>query len=123
MSDENIRQTCRYWTGVVSALHVKWGVEGGFAQLCHGKAVLNEKVYEYRMSDSFVPFRRDIWYYDCKETGISKLLERLSFTRGNKNWGYLFRLGHFEISFQDLQVIAEAMLDDAGGNTNEFGIQ
>lgn len=27
----------RYWIGVVSASHVEKGVEGGFAQLCHGK--------------------------------------------------------------------------------------
>jgi hypothetical protein len=28
----------RYWIGVVSAEHVRRGVSGGFAQLCHGKA-------------------------------------------------------------------------------------
>jgi hypothetical protein len=28
----------RYWVGVVSAEHVRRGVGGGFAQLCHGKA-------------------------------------------------------------------------------------
>ncbi len=28
----------RYWIGVVSHNHVKLGVAGGFAQLCHGKA-------------------------------------------------------------------------------------
>ena len=28
----------RYWIGVVSLAHVELGVEGGFAQLCHGKA-------------------------------------------------------------------------------------
>ena len=28
----------RYWIGVVSQDHVERGVEGGFAQLCHGKA-------------------------------------------------------------------------------------
>lgn len=27
-----------YWIGVVSLSHVKRGVAGGFAQLCHGKA-------------------------------------------------------------------------------------
>nr|WP_276354828.1 EVE domain-containing protein [Cohnella sp. YIM B05605] len=32
------RAGCRYWIGVVSASHVSRGVEGGFAQLCHGKA-------------------------------------------------------------------------------------
>jgi hypothetical protein len=28
----------RYWIGVVSKRHVERGVEGGFCQLCHGKA-------------------------------------------------------------------------------------
>lgn len=28
----------RYWLGVVSESHVKRGVAGGFAQLCHGKS-------------------------------------------------------------------------------------
>lgn len=28
----------RYWIGVASADHVSRGVEGGFCQLCHGKA-------------------------------------------------------------------------------------
>ncbi|MDB4947956.1 MAG: hypothetical protein JWM27_605 [Gemmatimonadetes bacterium] len=31
-------QGTRYWVGVVSAEHVRRGVGGGFAQLCHGKA-------------------------------------------------------------------------------------
>lgn len=33
----DMRET-RYWIGVVSRAHVERGVEGGFAQLCHGKA-------------------------------------------------------------------------------------
>ena len=28
----------RYWIGVASSDHVARGVEGGFCQLCHGKA-------------------------------------------------------------------------------------
>jgi hypothetical protein len=139
-------KSCRYWIGVVSASHVSRGVEGGFAQLCHGKAaplrrmqsgdwliyysprtdmsngeplqaftaigqVQDDHVYEYRMSDSFVPFRRNIQYVDCKETKIRALLEKLSFTRGVKNWGYLFRFGHFEISEQDFRIIADTMLN------------
>ena len=31
-------QKSRYWIGVVSASHVNLAIEGGFAQLCHGKA-------------------------------------------------------------------------------------
>ncbi|RUT33568.1 EVE domain-containing protein [Paenibacillus zeisoli] len=136
---------CRYWIGVVSASHVARGVEGGFAQLCHGKSaplkrmrpgdwliyysprtdmangqplqaftaigqVVDERVYEYRMSETFVPFRRDIRYSPCKEVKISTLLQELSFTRGVTNWGYRFRFGHLEIDREDFLTIAEAML-------------
>jgi len=37
------------------------------------------------------------------------LLDRLSFTRGKRNWGCLFRTGHFKISREDFMIIAEAM--------------
>lgn len=138
------RQT-RYWIGVVSQSHVMQGVEGGFAQLCHGKStplrrmrrgdwliyysprtelkkgqplqaftavgqVVDERVYEYRMSDSFMPYRRDIRYIPCQQTKIAGLLDKLSFTKGNHSWGYAFRYGHFEIGREDFLMIANAML-------------
>ena len=37
MNDE-IRKEARFWVGVASASHVSIGVQGGFAQLNHGKA-------------------------------------------------------------------------------------
>ena len=39
----------------------------------------------------------------------SPLLEKLDFTRGNRNWGYQMRFGLFEISQADFHTIAEAM--------------
>lgn len=36
----------RYWLGVVSRAHVERGVEGGFAQVCHGKRGPLEKMRE-----------------------------------------------------------------------------
>ncbi|MFB9326645.1 EVE domain-containing protein [Paenibacillus aurantiacus] len=85
--------------------------------------VMDDRVYEYQMSESFIPFRRNIRYTDCKATKISSLLEQLSFTRGERNWGYKFRFGHFEISEQDFRVIADAMLNSAVGGVHELGIQ
>lgn len=140
-------ENCRYWIGVVSAAHVKKGVEGGFAQLCHGKAaplrrmrpgdwliyysprtemgkgeklqaftaigqVVGDRVYEYPMSDSFVPFRRDVHYFPCRVVPISGLLHRLSFTAGNPRWGYALRFGHLEIEAADFRAIASLMLED-----------
>jgi hypothetical protein len=154
MQAEDKSEQCRYWVGVVSASHVKLGVQGGFAQLCHGKSaplrrmsacdwliyysprtdftqgepvqaftaigqVEDGGVYEYRMSESFVPFRRNIRYTRCKEAKIGNLLEQLSFTQGNRYWGYRFRSGHFEIGLEDFLTIADAML----GERNELRIQ
>ncbi|MCM3203626.1 MULTISPECIES: EVE domain-containing protein [Paenibacillus] len=139
-------QTSRYWIGVVSASHVHSAVEGGFAQLCHGKAVSlrlmspgdwliyysprtdmstgkplqaftaigqvkDSPVYKYQMTESFVPFRRDIRYVPCREVKIASLLNELNFTRGNRNWGFTFRKGHFEIGAEDFMTIAASMID------------
>ncbi|GMX62756.1 EVE domain-containing protein [Paenibacillus elgii] len=149
MPDGSVSGQERYWIGVVSASHVSRGVQGGFAQLCHGKSaplrrmrpgdwliyysprtdmkegkplqaftaigqVADDRVYEYRMSDSFVPFRRDIRYVPCSEVKIAPLLDRLSFTRENRYWGYKLRSGHFEIAREDFLTIAGAMLGEAG---------
>lgn len=72
----------------------------------------DDKVYEYQMSESFVPIRRKIRYISCREVQIRDLLEQLSFTRGNRNWGYSFRYGHFEIGREDFLTIASAMLSN-----------
>ena len=115
-------QISRYWIGVVSASHVNLAIEGGFAQLCHGKAsplrqmspgdwmiyysprtdmskgkplqaftaigqVTDNEAYKHKVSDSFVPFRRDIRYIPCREVKIALLLNQLTFTQGNRNWG------------------------------------
>lgn len=74
--------------------------------------VADDKVYEYQMSESFVPFRRNIRYISCREVKIRELLEQLSFTRGNPNWGYSFRYGQFEIDREDFLTIASVMLSN-----------
>jgi hypothetical protein len=71
--------------------------------------VMDDRVYEYAMSATFVPYRRNIEYVPCQEARIKGLLDRLSFTRGQRNWGYPFRTGHFGISREDFLIIAEAM--------------
>ncbi|RAW13018.1 MULTISPECIES: EVE domain-containing protein [Paenibacillus] len=135
----------RYWIGVVSASHVEKGVEGGFAQLCHGKVaslrkmnagdwliyysprtsmqggkvlqaftaigrVIDNHVYTYQVSDSFVPHRRNVQYYPCQQVKIADLLEQLLLTRGQARWGYHFRYGHLQIQREDFLKIAAAML-------------
>ncbi|ULO07667.1 EVE domain-containing protein [Paenibacillus sp. 19GGS1-52] len=72
--------------------------------------VADDQVYEYQMSPSFVSFRRNISYISCRKVQIRDLLEQLSFTRVNRNWGYSFRQGHFEIGREDFLMIASTML-------------
>jgi len=65
--------------------------------------------YEVDMGDGFRPFRRDVLWRAAVEAPIHPLLDRLSFSRGNKNWGYQLRFGLFEVAQEDLLLIAEAM--------------
>lgn len=54
-------------------------------------------------------YRRDVRYFDAQETPIAPLLDQLDFTRGKASWGYQLRLGLFEISAHDFELIAQAM--------------
>ena len=71
--------------------------------------VVDEVVYEFAMSGSFVPFRRDVTYIDAQPAAIQALLPNLSFIKDIKHWGYPFRVGHFEISHDDFLCIVAAM--------------
>lgn len=75
------------WIAVVSRAHVMRGVEGGFAQLCHGKRS---------------PLAREV--------PIATLMDKLEFIATSPNWGMVMRRGHFAISAADFQTIRNAML-------------
>ena len=61
------------------------------------------------MGGDFTPWRRNVDYVEAAEAPISPLLDKLEFTRGNRNWGYQMRFGLFEITEADFRTIAEAM--------------
>ena len=65
--------------------------------------------YPFDMGNGFVPHRRDVTFLPARDAPIAPLLQRLSFTRGRKSWGYAFRRGAFEIPEKDFAVIASAM--------------
>ena len=44
------------------------------------------------------------------DVSIRPLVERLSFIRDPKRWGYAFRFGHLEMSREDFELIASQML-------------
>lgn len=75
-------------------------------------------VYQVHL-DAFSPYRRDVDYLSCRPAPIRPLLSVLSFTRGQPNWGYKFRLGHFEIDAHDFQVITQAMEVDFMQTVND----
>jgi EVE domain len=65
--------------------------------------------YQGDMGGGFTPFRRDVEWSESHNAGIRPLLDRLSFTRGQKSWGYKFRFGLFDIPREDMEIIAKAM--------------
>ncbi|MDK2125175.1 EVE domain-containing protein [Parachitinimonas caeni] len=67
--------------------------------------------YLFRMSDDFVPYRRDVHYLPCQSTPIRPMINDLAFIRDKQRWGYAFRYGQVEISREDFELIAGAMLD------------
>jgi hypothetical protein len=140
----------KYWVAVASREHVLRGVEGGFAQVCHGKQnplkrlksgdwivyysptqvfgeknvcrkftaigrIKDKEPYQCKMSDDFIPWRQDVDFLEGKEVEIMPLIEKLSFIKNKKQWGFIFRFGLFSIPFDDFKLIASRM----GININE----
>jgi|SRR5579864_3347966 len=65
--------------------------------------------YQSDMGDGFRPFRRDVRWISANETPIRPLLDALSFSAGNKSWGYQLRFGLFEVERRDMRLIGRAM--------------
>ena len=65
--------------------------------------------YEFAMSESFSPFRRNVDFMPCEEAPIQTLIEKLAFIPDKKRWGYPLRFGLIEITQPDFEVIAGAM--------------
>ncbi|MBI1770687.1 MAG: EVE domain-containing protein [Bacteroidetes bacterium] len=69
----------------------------------------DENVYQFQMSKDFIPFRRSIKFYDCSDTSILPLIEKLEFIQNKNRWGYPFRFGFFEINEHDFNLISSQM--------------
>ncbi|OKS88270.1 EVE domain-containing protein [Mucilaginibacter polytrichastri] len=72
--------------------------------------VVDQHIYQHAMSDSFIPFRRNIKFYDCVEVPIAPLIPNLDFITNKQSWGYPFRFGFFEIEKADFELISYRML-------------
>ncbi|KQB39645.1 EVE domain-containing protein [Flavobacterium aquidurense] len=71
--------------------------------------VIDDEVYDFQMTENFVPFRRNIQFMECNEVSILPLIENLEFISNKKSWGYPFRYGFFEINENDFNFITSKM--------------
>lgn len=65
--------------------------------------------YAHDMGNGFMPTRRDVAYHSAREAPIRPMLNDLSFTANQRNWGMIFRRGVVEIPLEDFNIIATAM--------------
>ncbi|HEX8014852.1 MAG TPA: EVE domain-containing protein [Flavobacterium sp.] len=74
--------------------------------------VKDDEIYQYQMTESFKPFRRNIEFLNCTESSIIPLINDLEFITDKKFWGYPFRFGFFEIKEKDFNFITSKMLQN-----------
>lgn len=72
--------------------------------------VKDDEVYQRKMSESVMPYRRNVQFYECDETPIAPLINDLNFIPNKASWGYPFRFGFFEIDEHDFKLIKAIML-------------
>lgn len=65
--------------------------------------------YQYAMSETFIPWRRDVAFVPAQEIEILPLLDKLSFIKNKEKWGFVFRFGLLEIKRDDFLLIATMM--------------
>lgn len=74
--------------------------------------VKDDIVYQFQMSESFIPFRRNIDFFKSEDVSILPLIEDLEFIQDKKYWGYNFRYGFLEIGEKDFNFIQSKMRID-----------
>lgn len=72
--------------------------------------VSDEGPYQYKMTEDFFPYRRNVDFYKCTETPIIPLISKLNFIENKKTWYFRFRFGFFELNEHDFELIRNEML-------------
>jgi len=72
--------------------------------------IADDKIYQHQMTDTFIPFRRNVKYYESIDAPIVPLIEDLDFIPNKKSWGYPFRFGFLEISEHDFNLIKSKLI-------------
>jgi hypothetical protein len=74
--------------------------------------VIDENIYQFAVSEDFIPFRRNICFYPCKELAVVPLIDEVEFISIKKHRGAQFRFGFLEIPEGDFHLIRKYMLND-----------
>jgi len=85
-----------------------------------GQAV-GDEIYQHKMSEDFIPWRRNIKFYESAEAPIIPLVDELDFIINKKSWGYPFRFGFLEIGEQDFELIKKQMISGVPHPALSFG--
>ncbi|MEO7210752.1 MAG: EVE domain-containing protein [Chitinophagaceae bacterium] len=75
--------------------------------------VRDEEIFIAEMNENFKPFRRKVQFFDCEFISIIPLIEKLSFIKNKKSWGFPFRFGFFEVNKEDFLLIAQDMVTES----------
>lgn len=67
--------------------------------------VADDDLYQVEMEGGWMPWRRNVTFYPCRETPIKPLIDDLGFITNKTNWGFKFRFGLFEIPQADFKKI------------------
>jgi len=75
--------------------------------------VADDELYQVQAAEGFAPWRRNVDFLECHEVPIRPLIDALSFIPDKQRWGYMFRLGLFEIPPEDFELIKNEMIRSA----------
>ena len=74
--------------------------------------VIDDSTYNFEMSKSFNPFRRNIQFLKANDLPIRPLIQDLSFIKNKEKWGSVFRFGFLEIDYNSFKIIFEGMREE-----------
>jgi len=69
----------------------------------------DEEPFQVVISANFMPFRRQVIFFESQAAPIHPLVNELDFIKNKTNWGFPFWRGLFMIAKPDFIKIAEAM--------------
>jgi predicted RNA-binding protein len=71
--------------------------------------VTDDEPYQPNANSNFRPYRRNVTFKDSHEADIRPLIQKLSFIKNKKRWGFYLISGFREISKDDFEVIEHVM--------------